>query len=166
MTGFCGISFVSQSRQTIGDHYFWVDSLSLKSKLAKKFYDEFLRNLLSLPIPANYWRPLLFLGGFAFFKKKVGKKIHDEFLRNLLCLPVPTKLLAAIISQIFAQIFVIYKNGNRSLTLSGQRFSVFCMESTPIFHNFESPFPRPHIRRFSLHRFHLRFLSSWKTPLS
>ena len=58
MTGFCGISFVSQSRQTIGDHYFWVDSLSLKSKQAKIFYDGSLRNMLSLPIPVNYWRPL------------------------------------------------------------------------------------------------------------
>ena len=123
MTSFCGICFLSRFRQTIGGHYFWVDSLSLKSKQAKIFYDGSLRNMLSLPIPA--------------------------------------KLLAAIISQIF----VIYKKGSRSLALSGQRLSVFCMESTLIFYNFEGPFPWPHIRRFSLHRFHLRFLSSWKTPL-
>ena len=50
-----------------------------KKKVGKKIHDEFLRNLLSLPIPANYWRPLLFLGGFAFFKKKVGKKFMTSF---------------------------------------------------------------------------------------
>ena len=161
MTGFCGISFVSQSRQTIGDHYFWVDSLSLKSKQTKKLYDEFLRNILCLPIPANYWRPL-FLGGFAFFKKQTGKDILWRISAEYAFSPDPGKLLAAIISQMF----VIYKKGKRSLTLSGQRFSVFCMGSTLIFHNFEGPFLWPHIRRFSLHRFHLRFLSSWKTPLS
>lgn len=76
MTGFCGISFVSQSRQTIGDHYFWVDSLSLKSKLAKKFYDGSLRIMLYLSIPAKLLAAFVF-EIFAFFKNKRAKKLTD-----------------------------------------------------------------------------------------
>ena len=92
-------------------------------------------------------------------KSKQAKIFDNESLRNMLCLPIPAKLLAAIVSQIF----VIYKKGNRSLALPSQRLSVFCMESTLVFHNFADPFPGSHIRRFSLRRFHLWLLSSWES---
>lgn len=88
MTGFYGISFVSQSRQTIGGHYFWVDSLSLKSKQTKKLYDEFLWNILCPLIPAKLLVPIIF-GGSLILKSKQAKIFDNEPLRNLLSLPIP-----------------------------------------------------------------------------
>ena len=57
MTGFAEYPLSPDAGKTIGPHYFR-SPLILKSKQAKIFYKESLRNLLSLLIPVNFWRPL------------------------------------------------------------------------------------------------------------